>query len=174
MPGSAPDLRDPQNVSPTAATPLHQEVIPPQKKRFKCFNCGREGCTVATCKEPRDQARIDRNRKAFMDAKNKKTSNAKRSNDSSSPNRGKKYSALADGAPLIKNKKGEFAPDLHAQAIAKKAIAAHKKNSAQAQLNSKVEPPVEKPSAAKTSEAMTAEIKPKESAGDFYSRILKE
>ena len=49
-----------------------------------------------------------------------------------STNRGKKHSALADGAPLIKNKKGEFAPDLHAQAIAKKAIAAHKKNSAQA------------------------------------------
>ena len=65
-------------------------------------------------------------------------------------------------------------PDLHAQAIAKKAVAACKKNSAQAQLNAKVELPIEKPSAAKSAEAMTAEVKPKESAGDIYSRILKD
>ena len=81
--------------------------------------------------------------------------------------------SLADGTPLIKNKKGEHVPDLHAQAIAKKAVAACKKNSAQAQLN-QVESSVEKPSAAKPAGAMTAEIKPKESAGDFYSRILKD
>ena len=93
--------------------------------------------SVAKCKEPHDQARIDRNRKAFMDAKAKRTTNAKGSNGSSNQNRGtkKKHSALADGTPLIKNKKGEYAPDLHAPAIAKKAVAACKKNSAQAQLN---------------------------------------
>ena len=110
-----------------------------------------------------------------LDAKSRKTTNAKGSNGSSSSNRNnkKKHSALADGTPLIKNKKGEYAPDLHAQAIAKKAVAAYKKNSAQAQLN-QVESSVEKPTAAKSAGAMTAEIKPKESAGDFYSRILKD
>ena len=61
--------------------------------------------------------------------------------------------SLADGTPLIKNKKGEHVPDLHAQAIAKKAVAACKKNSAQAQLNIEDESTVEKPSAAKSAEA---------------------
>ena len=36
----------------------------------KCWNCGKPGCSVGKCKEPKDQARIEKNKKAYYDQKN--------------------------------------------------------------------------------------------------------
>ena len=74
----------------------------------------------------------------------------------------KKHATLADGTPLVKNKKGEFVPDAHAKSIAMKAVAAHKKSS---------ESVPSQPSN-DTKHESTSEIKPTETAGDFCSRIL--
>ena len=58
----------------------------------KCWNCGETGHGVGQCKKPKDQARIEKNRKAFQDAKransNNNNSNGGGSSGSGNPNPG--------------------------------------------------------------------------------------
>jgi len=46
-----------------------------------CWNCNKPGCTPSKCKQPRDQARIDKNRKEYFEKKNREK-NSKGSNGS--------------------------------------------------------------------------------------------
>ena len=42
-----------------------------------CFNCGKDGCYVDKCDQPKDEERIKRERKKYMDEKRKKGNNPK-------------------------------------------------------------------------------------------------
>ena len=46
----------------------------------KCFNCGEPGCRPSKCPQPRDEARIQRNRAAFKAARNAATGGSGQSN----------------------------------------------------------------------------------------------
>ena len=73
-----------------------------KRKGCKCFDCGKEGCTPATCSEPIDEARVERNKKIFLEAKAKRRAKARRSKSTWNQQSKKKCSALADGTPLLK------------------------------------------------------------------------
>ena len=48
--------------------------------KLKCWNCEKEGCTVSKCDQPKNQAKIDKNKKAFMENKKKKSEDKTKSN----------------------------------------------------------------------------------------------
>jgi len=51
------------------ADPSCKQIKPDAKKKQKpaCWNCGHENCSVSQCRLPRNQARIQQNRKLFME-----------------------------------------------------------------------------------------------------------
>ena len=73
---------------------------------FLCFNCGKQGCSVNRCKEPLDQARISKNKKAFYDKRKASGSGTGRPNQP-------KYKKI-NGTPHVLNKKGTYVLDQRA------------------------------------------------------------
>ena len=76
---------------------------------FKCFNCGGFGHGVRDCKKKKDQAKIDENKKKFVEAKKAEGGGAsftKRSNNSKS-NKGKKKKAAKNSGNQAPTKPGE-------------------------------------------------------------------
>ena len=46
----------------------------------KYWNCDKEGCNISKYDQPKNQAKIDKNKKAFMENKKKKTEDKTKSN----------------------------------------------------------------------------------------------
>jgi len=84
-----------------------------------CWNCGKLGCSVEVCDKPKDQNRIDKNRKKFMARKHSKQ-NPRSSSSNSNSN---KYDDK--GRPLKENKNGVFVVDTKAYREQQKAISDH-------------------------------------------------
>ena len=59
-----------------------------------CWNCNKPGCTPSKCKQPKDQARIDKNRKEYFEKKNRE----KNSNGSNGGKGSKKKGGDPKGA----------------------------------------------------------------------------
>ena len=81
--------------------------------KLKCWNCDKEDCNVNKCHQPKNQANIDKNKKAFMESKKKTTEDKTKSNPVTSGGGGggdyqrKKWSAgmLEQGGVLMVNSK---------------------------------------------------------------------
>ena len=70
-----------------------------------CWNCGKQGCSVQVCKKPKDQNKIEANRKKFLKAKQSKQRSSNRSNS------GQTNKKDAAGRPLKHNKHGVLVID---------------------------------------------------------------
>ena len=70
-----------------------------------CWNCGKQGCSVQVCKKPKDQDKIEANRKKFLKAKQSKQRSSNRSNS------GQTDKKDAAGRPLKHNKHGVLVID---------------------------------------------------------------
>ena len=77
-----------------------------------CWNCGRQGCSVEVCDKPKDQDRIDKNRKKFMAHKQMRQNSRNSSSNSSSISKTREYDDK--GRPLKQNKNGVFVVDTKA------------------------------------------------------------
>jgi hypothetical protein len=74
------------------------------RPKLKCFNCEKEGHMLGDCPDPRDEAKIAKNRKAFLKNRPPRKGNNK-------GDKFKKVRRMKDGRPEIKNKKGVFVLD---------------------------------------------------------------
>ncbi|CAB9525582.1 unknown protein [Seminavis robusta] len=68
---------------------------------LKCWNCGSPDHMMPKCPKPKDESRIAKARKAFLDAK-------KKSGNSSKDKHSRLTKMSEDGKPLIQNKHGQF------------------------------------------------------------------
>ena len=96
---------------------------PPRKN--KCFNCGEEDCNVRICTKPLNEARIQANRKKFLDDKKKAFENRRTHPRGSNANAAstkptRQTKTDTDGTPLVLNKNNKWVPD-------QKALTAQKK-----------------------------------------------
>lgn len=90
-----------------------------------CWNCGGNHL-LPQCKAPRDEARIERNRKAFMEAKQRARERRSQGGSRSGSGRPAAHQAQdnhrqqeEDSRPMKKNKKGVFVVDQKAWAVQK-------------------------------------------------------
>ena len=77
-----------------------------EKRRRSCFNCQKDHL-LPDCPEPRDEARIAKNRAAFKKA----NPNPRPKSHAPRTPRQKEYGQTADGKPTIKNKFGTYVLD---------------------------------------------------------------
>ena len=78
---------------------------PPDYSRQTCFNCEELGCSVEICKKPKDQKRINANRKKFLDSKRRTSNSSSSRSGGASPRRDEQ------GRPLKPNKNGIYVVD---------------------------------------------------------------
>jgi len=108
-------------VAPVTTTPSATAVSRPLRPNLKCFNCEKEGCSVRSCPEPRDDAKIQRNRRAFMEAKGTPTSRTDKP----------PFKIARDGSRLVLNNRGlyvhEKLKDVKAGSTSQKATKKEKK-----------------------------------------------
>ena len=162
--GTQAGLTGTPKPGPHPRTQLQQDPFP-GKKQYKCFNCDKVGCNPRICKAPRDEAKIERNRKAFMDAKSRKTDPKK---NSQKQGKQRAYKTSPDGTPLKLNKKGDYVVDMRAKHIAMKAVAATKAALTSTAHDASSAPSA--PTATPTPPPAPATATP--SARDFYTAIL--
>ena len=87
-------------------TPEQQAAVPYyMRPGYACFNCEKIGHPLDKCTEPRDEARIKKNREAFRKAHPKKHKRDRR------PKRITASKGKWAGRPLIRNKKGSYVID---------------------------------------------------------------
>ena len=101
-------------AQPTTSTGSGSTSRPsrPLPAGLKCFNCEREGCSLTSCPQPRDEAKIQRNRRAFMDAK--------RQRDLARGGSRPQTKTARDGSRLVLNERGLYVHDAKATRKAKK------------------------------------------------------
>ena len=110
---------------------------PPRK--FRCFNCDEEDCNEKICTKPRNEARIQANRKKFMEEKKKRFEAQRDRSRGSSANAAstRKTKTSDDGTPMVLNKNKKWVPD-------QKALTAQRKknlNDAMQALRTSIQEP---------------------------------
>ena len=84
-----------------AQTPDRSTTSSVQRPKRRCFGCGKDTHLLPDCPEPRDEARIAKNRAAFQKANPRNGSSRK----------GPLHKTSSDGKPLIRNKLGAYVLD---------------------------------------------------------------
>ena len=83
-----------------------------QRVQRRCWNCGGTDHLLPECPKPKDQEKIERNKKTFQDAVSKARQSQSRGGARGRPERHRKIGA--DGRPMIQNKNGVFVVDTKA------------------------------------------------------------
>jgi Zinc knuckle len=95
-------------------------------KRFKllCWNCGEEGHGLRDCKEPKNEANIEKNKQKFQALKRKYDS--KKGKNGGKPGDKPKRKTGEDGKPYVLNRKGAYVLDQKTLSSDKKKAEAQK------------------------------------------------
>lgn len=97
-----PDAAKAKALVSSSSDPTPQSSKP--RPKYKCFNCGSEDHLLSDCPKPKDQAKIESNKKSFSDGK-------RRAPGKGGKPRKPKTSTGKDGTPMVLNKKGTYVMD---------------------------------------------------------------
>jgi len=77
------NIPNPRRGGGGGGNPRALTIAPPKRK---CFNCGKEGCSVGECKQPLDEARIKRNKDKYFEQKRASQGNGNQGGGGSNTN----------------------------------------------------------------------------------------
>lgn len=98
----------------------------PTAKRQKCWNCDQTGHVVSDCPEPPNQAKIEKNKKLYYDARRQERSR-----------NWPRHKTAKDGSKLVLNSKGYYVHDVKATSKAEKRAERKQKAAAKAEAKAK-------------------------------------